>query len=49
MLLFLELIIVLLFILLVEIKNILVLGEGSSHDLEDATITAEVEYPISFT
>ena len=30
-------------------KNILVLGEGSTQDLEDATITAEVKYPVYCT
>ena len=31
-------------------KNILVLGEGTTHQgLDNATITAEVKYPINFT
>ena len=30
-------------------KNILVLCEGSTRDLEDATIAAEAKYPIKFT
>ena len=30
-------------------ENILVLGEGSTQDLEDATITAEVKYPVYCT
>ena len=30
-------------------KNILVLGEGPTQGLEDATITAEAKYPINFT
>ena len=29
-------------------KNIVVLGEGSTKGLEDATITAEAKYPINF-
>ena len=30
-------------------KNILVLGEGQLHDLDNSTTTAEASYPISFT
>ena len=30
-------------------KNILVLGEGPTQGLEDATIIVEVKYPINFT
>ena len=29
--------------------RILVLGEGPTHGLDDATITAEAKYPINFT
>ena len=49
MLLILQLIIVLLCILIIEIKNILVLVEGSTKSLEDATITAAAKYPFNFT
>ena len=47
LLLCLELIIVLL-CMLKELR-ILVLGEGPTHGLDDATITAEAKYPINFT
>ena len=30
-------------------KNVLVIGKGSTQDLEDATITAEAKYRINFT
>ena len=30
-------------------KNIIVLGEGSTQGLDNATITAEAKYPINFT
>ena len=30
-------------------KNILVLGEGPTQGLDNATITTEVKYPINFT
>ena len=30
-------------------KDILVLGEGPTQELDDTTITAEVKYPINFT
>ena len=49
MFLFLQLIIVLLCILIIEIKNILVLVEGSTKGLEDATITAAAKYLFNFT
>ena len=48
-LLFLELIIVLLCMFIIENKNILVFGEGPTQGLDDTTITGEVKYPINFT
>ena len=30
-------------------KNILVLGKGPLHDLDNTTITAEAKYPLNFT
>ena len=30
-------------------KDILILGEGSTQRLDDATLTAEAKYPITFT
>ena len=30
-------------------KNILVLSKGSTQSLEDATITSEAKYPITFS
>ena len=33
----------------VKVKNILILGEGPTKGLDDATLTAETKYPINFT
>ena len=30
-------------------KDILVLGEGSTQELDDTTLTVEAKYPINFT
>ena len=30
-------------------KDILILGEGPTQELDDATLTAEAKYPINFT
>ena len=30
-------------------KDILILGEGSTQGLDDATLKAEAKYPINFT
>ena len=30
-------------------KDILILGEGPTQELDDTTLTAKVKYPISFT
>ena len=30
-------------------KDILILGEGTTQELDDATLTAEAKYPINFT
>ena len=30
-------------------KDTLILGEGPTHGLDDATLTAEAKYPINFT
>ena len=32
-----------------ENKDILILGEGSTQELDDATLTAEAKHPINFT
>ena len=32
-----------------KVKDILVLGEGSTQGLDDTTLTAETKYPINFT
>ena len=32
-----------------ENKDILILGEGSTQELDDTTLTTEAKYPINFT
>ena len=30
-------------------KDVLILGDGPTQELDDTTLTAEVKYPINFT
>ena len=49
MFIFLELILVLLCIFIIEKKGILVVGEGPTQELDNSTVTGEAKYPINFT